>query len=119
MLLGKKKKIFQYLTDKQASQSLTSFDTLLSECIAGTLKEKLREMGWDKISIHIDWLSDYKCIGIQGKVNGYFLDVQIEPSCFSIAYDQDEPDDAVEFALEDASSFYSAVKDTVSEILKL
>lgn len=119
MLFGKKKKIFHYLADKQVSQNLTPFDTILSEYLADTLEEKLREMSFEKISIHIDWLSDYKCIGIQGKVNDYFLDIQIDPSCFSIAYDQDEPDDATEFALKDASSFYSAIRNTVSEILKL
>jgi len=116
LLFGKKKKIREYLTKKQADNALTAFDVLLSDYLSGLLKERLQEMGMKKIDIHVDWMPDYKCIGIQGKVCDYYFDLQIDPETFSIAYDKDEPDDAAEWDLQDVSAFYSVVKD---EILKI
>ena len=116
MLFGKKKKMVEYLEGKQASPALTAFDTILTEYLSGSLKEKLYELTMKNISIHIDWLSDYKCINIQGKVSDYYFDIQIEPETFSIAYDKDEPDDATEFVLQDVPSFYTAIENAILKI---
>ena len=116
MLFGKKKRIFEYLTEKQASQALTAFDTILSEYLSGSLKNKLYELSLKNMSIHIDWMADYKCINIQGKVSGYFFDIQIEPVSFSIAYDKDEPDDVTEFTLQDITLFYKVIEEMILKI---
>ncbi len=116
MLFGKKKKLIEYLSKKQANKSLTAFDTILSDYLSGSLKERLHELAMKKISIHIDWLSDYKCINIQGNVSDYYFDIQIEAETFSIAYDKDEPDDATEFVLQDVSSFYTAIENAILKI---
>ena len=113
MLLGKKKKIIEYLSSRHADKALTTFDAILSDYISGSLEERLRELAMKKISIYVDWLSDYKCITIQGKVSNYYFDIQIEPETFSIAYDKDEPDDATEFVLQDIQSFYNILENVI------
>ena len=72
MLFGKKKKISEYLLVKQKTQIVTAFDDLLLDYLSGTLKDKLVNLEMKHIDIHIDWLPDYKCIGIQGKVKEYY-----------------------------------------------
>ena len=116
MLFGKKKRISEYLSQKQNSQSATPFDTLLSEYLCGTLKRKLSEIDFQAISIHIDWLPDYKCIGIQAKFHDYFFDIQIETTYFSVSYDKDEPDDAIEFELKDEAVLYSTIEDIICKL---
>ncbi len=116
MLFGKKEKINKYLSKKQADKSSTIFEIILSDYLSGSLKKRLHELAMKKISIHIDWLPDYKCINVQGKVSDYYFDIQIEPETFSIAYDKGEPDDATEFVLEDVSSFYSVIENTILKI---
>ena len=116
LLFGKKKKLIEYLSKKQAEKALTTFDTILSDYLSGSLKGRLHELDMTKISIHIDWLSDYKCINIQGKVSDYYFDIQIEPQTFSIAYDKDEPEDATEFVLQDVPSFYSVIENAILKI---
>ena len=116
MLFGKKKKISEYLSEKQASQVVTAFDFMLSEYLSGCLKEKLCKLNMRRIDIHIDWLTDYKCINIQGKVVDYYFDIQIEPSFFLIAYDKDEPENVMEFTLEGVTEFYEILE---KEIIKI
>ena len=116
MLLGKKKKISKYLSEKQAIKNITAFDSLLSEYLSGCLKENFRKLNIKQTEIHVDWLSDYKCINIQGRIGGYFVDIQIEPETFLIAYDKDESDNATEFAMQDVPTFYSIIKNTVEGI---
>lgn len=113
MLFGKKKKISMYLLEKKTAKSLTPFDSILSEYLVGKLKENLCKLNMEQIDIYIDWLFDYKCINIQGKVIDYFFDIQIEPTSFSIAYDKDEPDEGKEFVLQDVASFYSTIEDVI------
>lgn len=113
MLLGKKKKIAAYLLEKKATQSTTAFDTILSEYLSGCLEERLHGLTMKRIHIHIDWLSDYKCINIQGKAMDCYFDIQIEPLSFSVAYDKDEPDDATEFVLHDVASFYNTIEKAI------
>ena len=116
MLFGKKKKISEYLVEKN-SQSATAFDTILSEYLCGTLKQKFTELNFKRIRIYIDWLTNYKCINIQAKIRNCFFDIQIEPNTFSISYDKDEPDDAIEFELKDASFFYNTVEETICNLI--
>ena len=116
MIFDKNKKLIEYLSKKQASKAATTFDTILSDYLSGSLKGRLHELDMKKISIHIDWLSDYKCINIQGKVSDYFFDIQIEPQTFSIAFDKDEPDYATEFVLQDVPSFYSVIENAILKI---
>ena len=116
MLFGKKKRISEYLSQKQNTQSATPFDILLSEYLCGTLKLKLSEFNFRAINIHIDWLPDYKCIGIQAKFRDYFFDIQIETTSFSVSYDKDEPDDAIEYEFKDEAVLYSTLEDILCKL---
>ena len=111
MFQTKKKKIQTYLNEK-VSDRYTPFDELLSDYISGRMKEIFSDFGTKKIEIHIDWLSDYRCISIQGVYNGNYLDLQIEPTEFSIGYDPVEPDDHIYYPLESKEQVYTIVKRT-------
>ena len=116
MLFGKKKKISQYLTQKQCFQELTAFDNLLSQYLGGELKQKLSMLDFNTISFHIDWLADYKCIGVQAKFGEYFFDIQIFQDLFAIAYDEDEPNCDAEFELTSVTAFYNAIENIISKL---
>lgn len=107
MFFGKKKKISAYLAAKRLESPLSSFDLLLQDSLSGELKDRLEQLGLKKIDIHIDWLPDYRCIGIQGRLGNCFSDIQIEPSEFSVCCDEVEPDDPVSFPLESIEQFYA------------
>ena len=85
-VLSKKKRIKVYLNNKSVGIR-TPFDSLLEEYLSGDLKDKLSEIGLDKISIHIDWLDNHKCIGIQAKYNEYYMDCQIFEDEFILSFD--------------------------------
>lgn len=108
----KKKRIQKYLDGK--ASAMAAFDELLREYLDDTLRQKLNGFGISKAEIHIDWLDDYKCIGIQGQLGGGNIDIQIEETQFSIAFDQDEPDEGQAYDLEAASQVYAVLKDFVN-----
>ena len=109
MFQSKKRKIQAYLSHK-AKEQLTPFDELLNEYLSGKMKEKLTELGIKKLEINVDWLTDYKCIGLQGVYNQNYLDLQIEPAKFSVGYDPVEPDEHDYYPLEDKEQVYVTVK---------
>ena len=108
----KKKKIQTYLHEK-SSELFTPFDELLEDYLSGKMKDILADLGAEKIDVHIDWLPDYRCIGIQGMYNGNYLDLQIETAEFSIGYDSVEPDDHNCYILENKDQVYAVVKQTL------
>lgn len=118
LMFGKKKKISEYLLKKQNTQSISPFDTLLSDYISGNLKAKLSQLDMKQIEIHIDWLPEFKCIGILGKVFDFYFDIQIEQDSYSIAYDKDEPDDAKEYSLQSSKLFYQTIEKIILNISK-
>ena len=109
MFLTKRGKIAAYL--KTASPS--PFHELLVQWHAGQMRERLEAMGLGKLEFHIDWLPDYKCINIQGRRDRMYVDIQIEPASFTIAMDEDEPDEHTEYALVSAEGYYDALRDTL------
>ena len=109
MFLTKRGKIAAYL--KTASPS--PFHGLLEQWHAGQMRERLEAMGLTKLEFHIDWLPDYKCIDIQGRSGKLYVNIQIEPGAFTIAMDEDEPDDPTEYALVSAEGFYDTLRDTL------
>lgn len=62
MFQTKKSKIKKYLNERQAE--MTPFDDLLTDYLSGELTNRLRDLGVQRISVYIDWHSDYKCINI-------------------------------------------------------
>ena len=82
----------------------------------GTLKTDLESLGIIKNQIHIDWLDDIKCIGLQGRYKKYFADIQIYPDEFSILFDLDEPDDDITYALESKDLLYRMISETISTL---
>jgi predicted RNA-binding protein associated with RNAse of E/G family len=74
------------------------------------MRERLEAMGLTKLEFHIDWHPDYKCIDIQGRRDRLYVDIQIEPGSFTIAMDEDEPDDPTEYALVSAECFYDTLR---------
>lgn len=109
MFQTKKKKIRTYLNEKEPDQ-LTPFDELLVDFLSGEMKDVFCELGTKKVEIHIDWLPDYHCIGVQGIYNYKYLDLQIEPTEFSVVYDPIEPDDHVYYSLESKNQVYDVIK---------
>ena len=109
MFLTKRGKIAAYL--KTASPS--PFHDLLAQWHAGQMQKRLESLGLTKLEFHIDWLPGYKCIDIQGRRDRLYVDIQIEPASFTIAMDEDEPDDPTEYALISAEGFYDTLRDTL------
>ena len=112
MFVTKKKKIKKYL-EQQATDDKSTFDFLFSDYLDDTLKRKLAEIGISKIAIHIDWLEDVKCIGIQGRYKEYYLDLQIYQNEFTVSYDLDEADEEIEYPLQSKEQFYNVLLDTI------
>lgn len=110
----KKKKIEQYLQAK--APAYTAFDELLMDYLNGNIKERMIQFGIKNSQYHIDWLENYKCIDIQGKYHGYYVNVQIEENELSIACDQVEPDDPQEYALETKAQVYSVLENTLKNL---
>ena len=109
MFLIKRGKIAAYL--KTASPS--PFAELLAQWHVGQMRDRLESLGRGKLEFHIDWLPDYKCIDIQGHRDRMYVDIQIEPASFTIAMDEDEPDEPTEYALVSAEGFYETLRDTL------
>ena len=109
MFLTKRGKIAAYL--KTASPS--PFHGLLEQWHAGQMRGRLESLRLRKLEFHIDWLPDYKCIDIQGHRDRMYVDIQIEPASFTIAMDEDEPDEHTEYALVSAEGYYDALRDTL------
>ena len=68
------------------------------------------------IEIHIDWLPDYKCVGIQAQAKKYYFDIQIEPKIFSVAFDKDEPENVAEYPLTNKNIFYDKIQSVIMGI---
>ncbi len=115
MFITKKKKIQKYLEQK-ADDNKSAFDFLLSDYLTGLLKEDLMSFGIKKTEIHIDWLDDIKCIGIQGRYEEYYLDLQIYPNEFSISFDPDEPDEDVSYSLESKEQLYKVLSEAIKAL---
>ena len=111
MFQTKKKKIENYLAGRKVEE-WTAFDQVLSDYLNGELKRNLEALGIRKIEIHIDWLPEYKCIGIQGVAHGYW-NIQIDPTEFLISIDKDEPDDDHFYSLESKEQFYETLEKAV------
>lgn len=116
MFQTKKKKIQNYLAHKQSAGMLTAFDALLQDYVSGVFQSELEAMGLCKIGIHIDWLDDYKCIAADGRFRSYMVEMQIEPSEFSIAYDEDEPEESETYPLVSKEALYSEVRALLHEL---
>ena len=114
MFTTKKKKIQRYLEQKTDHKS--TFDLLLSDYLDGTLKENLMSGGINNVEIHIDWLDDIKCIGIQGRYKEYFMDLQIYPKEFGFSFDLDEPDEDITYPLEGKEQIYSVLFNTMKTL---
>ena len=115
MFFTKKKKIQKYLEQKAESDK-NAFDFLLCNYLDGTLKTDLELLGITKNEIHIDWLDDVKCIGIQGRYHQYYLDLQIYQDEFTVSYDLDEADEDIEHPLQSKEQFYNVLLDTVKTL---
>ena len=116
MFQFKKSKIKTYLNNIEGMY--TPFDHLLSDYLSGELKNRLAGLGLQDISIHVDWLPDYKCINIQGRYLKNYVDIQIEPTRFSIGCDPDEPDEHSEVFLENRQQFYNVMTAQLAAVPK-
>lgn len=112
MFQSKRKKIAGYLVRKTEQ---SAFDRLLRDYLERELGQKLAEAGVTKSKIHIDWLPNYQSIDIQGRHGTKYVDIQVEDTAFSIACDEDEPDDPVEYPLISAKSFYRTVEQFLNQ----
>lgn len=111
MLMFKKKKMQVYLNN--VGDPKTAFDLLLCDYLNGSIKNDFESIGFEKISIHIDWLDNYKCIGIQCQYQRYYADIQIHHDEFSVSYDLDEPDEDIIYPLESKEQMYKALSNVI------
>lgn len=114
MFLSKKKKIQKYLDGKPAGERMP-FDELLSDWLSGKLTEEIGSLGVKRVEIHVDWLADYRCIGVQGVCHGNYLDLQIGQQEFSVGYDPAEPDEHRYYPLESREQVYTVLKELLSK----
>lgn len=110
MLFTKKEKIKTYLTTKQ---NRSTFDDILQNYIDNQFEEKLFAMGLTKIDVHIDWFDDYKCVSVQARKSKYFVEIQVHPNEFTVAYDDVEADDDMEYRLISLEYFYNTVEQII------
>lgn len=110
MFQSKKKKILNDLAGKQSAELRTAFDALLYDYVSGAFKSELEAIGLCRVEIHIDWFDDYKCIAADGRFRCFMVEIQIEPSEFSIAYDEDEPEESETYPLVSKDDLYAAVR---------
>ena len=115
MFLTKKGKIRKHLQSVDRG-SWSAFDVLLDQYLTGELRSRLEEIGIGKLEIHVDYLEDYQCIGIQGKRGRYYIDIQIEESEFCLGCDPEEPDVHTYYPLENAEGLYRTVSDRIREL---
>ena len=108
MFLSKGKRIQNHL-DSIEKKQWSPFEFLLDQYLSGQLLTILAQYGISKLSCHIDFHDDYKCIQVQGKRKSYYIDLQIEQKEFSIGCDPVEPDHHKFFLLESPEYFYSVV----------
>lgn len=110
LFVSKSKKIRKYLDEKTAMGTTTVFDELLHDYLSGELKRELTALGLKKVEIHVEWLDDHRCIGVQGIHHKNYLDLQIEPVSFSVGYDPDEPDEHDSYPLESKEQLFTVLK---------
>jgi hypothetical protein len=113
--MTKKKKIRLYLEQK-SEKEYSAFDCLMAVYLDGFLKEALVSAGMQRIEIHVDWIDDMKCIGIQGQYEKYLADIHIYPDEFSMSFDMDEPDDDTIYPLESRQQFYDILFATMRSL---
>lgn len=92
-LFGRKKRneVTRYLALKEHPQA---FDMLLTAWVADKLKPRLEKLGLKRVSLHVDWLPDCRCLEIQAVYGKLIMDWQFEPNEFSYTlYDEQEPDE--------------------------
>ena len=92
-LFGRKKRnaVTRYLALKEHPQP---FDLLLTLWVADKLKPRLEKLGMQRISLHVDWLPECRCLEIQAVCGKLMMDWQFEPNEFSYTlYGEAEPDE--------------------------
>ena len=110
-----KNRILKYLQEKNGD-ALSAFDELLKQAVDGAMETKLGEIGLSSVSIHVDFSMDYRCIDVQSRYCRYYVEMQIEPEVFTVAYDLDEADDYTSYPLLRPEGFYDAIKQVVRAI---
>ena len=115
MFISKKKRIQNYLDSIEKNQ-WSPFEFLLAHYLSGKLLNTFAQFGISKLSCHIDFHDDYKCINVQGTHNSFYIDLQIEQKEFSIGCDPIEPDDHKCFLLESPDYLYSAVSAEIQSL---
>lgn len=115
LFTSKSKKIRKYLDEKISKGTTSVFDELLHDYLSGELKTELTALELKRVEIHVDWLDDYRCIGVQAVHHQNYLDLQIEPTTFSVGYDPDEPDEHASYPLECKGQMYSILKQILTK----
>ncbi len=117
MLIGKKKKIANYL--KERKDNFSNFDLILKDYLSGNLITELKKIGLSKIEIHLDWFDDIKDVGIQAKHKDYFLDIQIDKKELAIGCSKSEPDCDEFISIDgepDSCYIYSIIQKRIAQI---
>ena len=88
----------------------SAFDHLLSEYLSGRMRERLEASGLNRIVI-CTGRPDFRLgIDIEARFGKYYINLQIEPASFSLAFYEYGPDEYEDFPLLSPDQPYAAVK---------
>lgn len=117
MLFGKKKKITNYLQERE--NRFSTFDLILKDYLSGNIIVELKKIRLSKIKIHIDWFDNFKVIGIQAKYKDFCLDIQIDEKELAIGCSKDEPDCDEFFAIDgefNSDFIYGKIQNSIKQL---
>lgn len=86
------------------------FDCLLADWMDGRMKNRLKELGVRRLSVHIGWQDNSRGIYIEGRLGERYLELEIEPFEFSYACSDIEPDDHLSLPLQSAEQIYAVIE---------
>lgn len=102
----------QGIPDKNRS----AFDHLLAEYLSGRMRKRFVAIGLSRVAIFIDW-HDFHCgIDIEARFGKYYINLQIEPASFSLAFYEYGPDEYEDFPLLSPDQPYGAVKSLIEKL---
>ena len=97
-------------------ENRSAFDHLLGEYLSGRMRERLIAIGLNRIVITVS-RHDFPCsIDIEGIWNRYYINLQIEPDSFSLAFYESGPDEYEDYPLTSPDQPYEKLKKLIKEL---
>ena len=107
--------IRQYLQGIPA-KNRSAFDHLLSEYLSGRMRERLEASGLNRIVICIARPDFRLGIDIEGRFGKHYINLQIEPDSFSLAFYEFGPDEYEDCPLSSPDQPYDTIKNLMEKL---